>query len=441
MTGRTDQVDWDDRAAKRWLVGITRPSTQRYYKSAFRLFVEYTKRTPTELVEEALEDMKRDPANRQDIVRQRLVGFYKWLKEDYSVKSRGSGKHTIVGKGVSDRVAVTYTNVVRSFYDTFGVWVKMKDRRILPKGRTANKRGKVKVAAEQVRLLVDHARTPRDKAIIVTLFQTGIDVGTLCALRYGDVSRAIDGAERPYKLELRSPKTGAEYFTFIGKDAADAISVYVKDCEARGIKLSRDSPLFLTEKGRAPIEAHNVQNMLRDAAIKAGFLRGGMEGNVERRGEDNPRRFNPYGPHTLRESFGSIMVNSGVPDTIVAFWQGRQIGEMATAYRGAQEGGLRRMYKERERLLNPFAPLGNDMLSGKIDELDRTAMDLKEELGHVVEKNKELEVQQSALKAELQDQRRALEGQMHALGDRLEQARKTIDDIREALEAMREGGQ
>jgi integrase/regulator of replication initiation timing len=441
MTGRTDQANWEDRVAKRWLAGMTRPSTQRYYKSAFRLFVEYTKRTPTELVEEALEDMKRDPANRQDVVMQRLVGFYKWLKEDYGVKSRGSGKHAIVGRGVSDRVAETYTNVVRSFYNTFGVSVKMKGRRTLPKGRATNKRGKVKVATEQVRLLVDNARTPRDKAIIMTIFQTGIDAGTLCALRYGDVSRTLDGAERPYKLELRSPKTGAEYFTFIGKDAADAISIYVKDCEARGIKLSSDSPLFLTEKGRAPIEAHNVQNMLRDAAIKAGFLRREREGKVERREEGNPRRFNPYGPHALRESFGSIMVNSGVPDSIVAFWQGRQIGEMATAYRGSQEEGLRGMYKERERLLSPFAPLGNDMLSGKIEELDRTTMNLKEGLGHVVERNTELEAQQSALKVELQDQRRALEGQMRALGDRLEQARKAIDGIREALEAMREGGE
>jgi hypothetical protein len=30
---------------------------------------------------------------------------------------------------------------------------------------------------------------------------------------------------------------------------------------------------------------------------------------------------------------------------------------------------------------------------------------------------------------------------MRALGDRLEQARKAIDGIREALEAMREGGE
>ena len=62
--------------------------------------------------------------------------------------------------------------------------------------------------------------------------------------------------------------------------------------------------------------------------------------------------FNPLSPHALRESFGSIMINSGVPDTIVGFWLGHQIGEMAEAYKSVQYESLKKMYLEREKLIS-----------------------------------------------------------------------------------------
>jgi len=39
-----------------------------------------------------------------------------------------------------------------------------------------------------VKKLVDHSRAPRDRAIILTMFQGGMDVSTLCSLKYGDVA-------------------------------------------------------------------------------------------------------------------------------------------------------------------------------------------------------------------------------------------------------------
>jgi len=416
MRSDKDVVDWADPAAKRWMGSITRPGTQRYYKSAFRLFVEYTKKTPTELVDEALEDLRRDPKEKQDVVMQRVIGFYKWLKEDYGVKSRGSGKHVIVGRGVSDKVAGTYANVVRSFYDTFGISVKMKGRRALPKGRVTNKR--VRVSADQVKQLVDNARTPRDKAIIITLFQSGMDVSTLCSLKYRDISKSLDGSEIPFTLELYRNKTGVESFTFLGKDAIDALRVYVKDLQAREVKPYPDMPLFLTEKNKEAIETHNVQNMLREVAVKAGF--------VSREEDGNPRFFNPYGPHALRESFGSIMINSGVPDTVVDLWLGHQIGEMDEAYKGVQFESVKRMYADREHLLSPFASLGNGALKKKIDEeLDRNTKELREKLGYLVGKNMETDERIKILTAENERMRGGLQGVM-----------AEVQELKRLIEAM-----
>ncbi len=68
--------------------------------------------------------------------------------------------------------------------------------------------------------------------------------------------------------------------------------------------------------------------------------------------ENNGRAFNPLGPHALRESFGSIMINSGVPDTVVDFWLGHSIGEMAEAYKSLQAESLKEMYLQRENLIS-----------------------------------------------------------------------------------------
>jgi len=111
------------------------------------------------------------------------------------------------------------------------------------------------------------------------------------------------------------------------------------------MKFQPNMPLFLQERGKQRCRTNNVQDMMRNVALKAGFIDDGNNGQAQ----------NPLGPHALRESFGSIMINSGVPDTIVDFWLGHAIGEQAEAYKSVQYDSLKRMYLERERLLSVAA--------------------------------------------------------------------------------------
>jgi site-specific recombinase XerD len=335
-----DDVDWEDSALRRWLDTITRNSTKYGYRTAFRAYHLFTGKSASELIDEALEDAKRDPRERRDVVLKRLVEFYNWMKTEYPQKSRGRGPKRIVGKGSTDKQANVMVNSVRSFYATFGVTVRMKGRHALPRPRVSNKR--MKIAADQAKILVDHARTPRDRAIILTLFQGGMDVSTLCSLRYGDISEALKKDEQPLKLELFRRKSGTEYYTFLGKDSVEAIRVYLADMKSRGRRFKHDTPLFVKERGTAGLTTNLVQNMMRTVALKSGLIDE----------ENNGKAFNPLGPHALRESFGSIMINSGVPDTIVDFWLGHTIGEMAEAYKGVQFESLKSIYLEREKLIS-----------------------------------------------------------------------------------------
>lgn len=335
-----DNVDWEDPALKRWLDTITKKSTKWGYRTAYRAYALFTGKTASELIDEAVEDAKKDPRERRDVVLKRLIEFYRWMKTDYPRKSRGKGPKRIIGKGSTDKRANVTVNSIRSFYATYGVTVRMKGRHALPRPRVTNKR--MRVAAEQVKILVDHARTPRDRAIILTLFQGGMDVSTLCSLQYRDVAEGLKTDEHPLKLELFRKKSGTEYYTFLGKDAVEAIRAYLADMKSRGRSFRHDTSLFLKERGKTGLTTNLVQNMMRTVALKSGLIDE----------ENNGKAFNPLGPHALRESFGSIMINSGVPDTIVDFWLGHRIGQMAEAYKGVQLESLKQIYLEREKLVS-----------------------------------------------------------------------------------------
>jgi site-specific recombinase XerD len=373
-------VDWGDPALKRWLGTIARESTKYVYRSAFKAYAQFSGLSASALIDEALEDAKRDPREKQDVVLTHLVEFYNWLKKEYPRRSRGRGRTEIVGKGVSDKLAHTYIGAIRSFYATYDVTVRMRGRRRLPKPKVVNKR--MLVSAEDVKILVDHARTPRDRAIILTMFQSGMDVSTMCSLKYGDVADGLAKNDHPQKLELHRPKTGTEYYSFLGRDAVEALNAYLADAKARGAEFRSDSPLFLKERGDGGLTTNLVQYMMREVAVSSGF--------VDK--ENNGNSLNPLSPHALRESFGSIMINSGVPDTIVDFWLGHEIGEMAEAYKGVQYESLKQMFLEREKLMSiSMSKVDVEELKTKLrGEIEQQTMRLQTIVNRVVSENLDL---------------------------------------------------
>jgi len=387
-----DNVNWEDPALKRWLDTITKKSTKWGYRTAFRAYALFTGKSASELIDEALEDSKKDPRERRDVVLKRLIEFYRWMKTEYPQKSRGKGPKHIVGKGASDKRANVTVNSIRSFYATFGVTVRMKGRHALPRPRVKNKR--MRVAAEQVKILVDHARTPRDRAIILTLFQGGMDVSTLCSLQYRDVAEGLKTDEHPLKLELFRRKSGTEYYTFLGKDAVEAIRAYLADVKSRGRRFKHETPLFLKERGTIGLTTNLVQNMMRTVALKSGLIDE----------ENNGKAFNPLGPHALRESFGSIMINSGVPDTIVDFWLGHTIGEMAKAYKGVQLESLKQIYLEREKLISiSKAKVDVEEIEAKLRvEVEEGKKEIQELVNGLATKSWRLEEENKDLKRRIQ---------------------------------------
>jgi len=403
----------------RWLETITRKGTKAVYKTAFKRYAEYTKMAPEQLIDEAVEDQRKDPREKQDVVKQRLIGFYHWLVNEAPKMRQGSDRQ--VGKGLSSKLAHTYVNAIRSFYATFGVYVKLTGRSKLPAPRVTNHR---KILSNlDVRRLLDHCRSPRDRAIILTMFQSGMDVSTLCSLRYGDVAEGLAKGEHPLKLNLYRPKTGVEYYSFLGRDACESIRAYLNDLKARGIQLSYDDPLFLKEGPKAlrkeAVEPHHIQALMRQLAVKVGFKTDG-------------RAINPVSPHALRESFSTIMVNHGVPKVIVDFWLGHKISELDKTYMRPQEEELRKLYLEREEFISVTS--ASDQLEQKIEEKTKQ---LQEVISNVIAENVKLKEQLKDLEQRIQRFEQFTRRFMNATSEELEEIaeevfkrkRKRLEDI------------
>ncbi|MCW4015602.1 MAG: site-specific integrase [Candidatus Bathyarchaeota archaeon] len=381
------KINWQNPELSRWLGSIVNKSTFYNSKSAFRAYSEFTGLTASQLIDEAIEDAKLDPREKQDIVLSRLIGFYKWLRTEYQQKKTvGKGKTKKAKKGVSGKSAEMRVNVIRGFYSTFDITVRLKGKHKLPKSKVKNKRIVFKPEdVWKVKALVDHARTPRDRAIVLFHFQGGLDVSTLCALNYEDVVEGLEKNEHPLKIDTMRIKSGVEYYTFVGHDAIDALKAYLADMKSKGVEFTNSTPLFL-QRGKNRLKTHNIQIMMKKLAVRAGFV-------TE---ENNGNSFNPLGTHSLRESFGSLMINSGVPDSIVDFWLGHEIGDMSKAYRETQFENLKKMYLERESL---FAV---SLSKGENEKTMTEVKEVKDDLYQLHLENKKMKNQIRAQKLEIE---------------------------------------
>ncbi len=134
----------------------------------------------------------------------------------------------------------------------------------------------------------------RDVAIIQLLRQTGIRVGELCALTLDDVHIK----ERAGKLVVRAGKGNKYREVPLNLHARKAVDRYLDD----GRPVTKHEQVFIGQRG--PLTERAVQIILRKYADMAG-----LEGVT---------------PHTLRHSFGKLLVDEGEQITVVAALLGHE---------------------------------------------------------------------------------------------------------------------
>jgi integrase len=158
---------------------------------------------------------------------------------------------------------------------------------------------------EEVYRMAEHSDA-RGRAIILCAFQSGLRNATLRALCYGDVREQLQAAQAPVAIHVnlrmreRVPqacKEDAEYYTFLGKEASEALAEYVEWRTKKLGSIENGEPLFLPyesfDHGKGQknhLSEDSLQRMIKRAARRARIKDWGYV------------RF-----HGLRKSFRSVL--------------------------------------------------------------------------------------------------------------------------------------
>jgi integrase len=146
----------------------------------------------------------------------------------------------------------------------------------------------------------------RDRAVILFLYTSGLRQGTLRGLRYKDVRQELEQGTIPLKVPVYPEmkrvlpdacKGAVPYYTFITKEAVDALSAYLAEVRAQVGSLEEEDVLFNGWKqnrpireNRGPMGRSTMERIAKQAALRAG---------IERWGDVHP--------HCLRKAFESVL--------------------------------------------------------------------------------------------------------------------------------------
>jgi len=324
------------------------------------------------------------PADRRRYFEETINDFISWMKE------LGYANNPIRG-------SLTALQNLFKYYDVPISYSFVK----IPPQISKKSNGKHRWKIEEIKEFVGGAKTYRDKAIIMVMFQSGMAVGEICSLDYGDVSRELDSGELPLLMNIVRTKNSNEFKTLLGADAVKYLKLYLGTRH----NLSKESPLFAKEGTEKRVTEGAIQNRLRALADKVFGIDEG--------------KMNPYRPHSLRSAFRSRLTGKTDGD-LIKFWMGDVLGAKAGAYLILPDEELVDLYSAIEHRLS-IETTSKAVNAGGGVKAEETNQLVKVYLREV---------------AEIKDENEILKGMVSRLTDEGEESKKSIKDLREMVEGL-----
>ncbi len=243
-------------------------------------------------------------------------------------------------------------------YKGFSVSMRWIGNMPKPLGKEGN--DKHRWTLEQIKEFFDKANSFRDKAIILTMFQSGLAVNEICKLNYGHVARDLDEARLPLMVEMVRDKNSKRFRTCLGADAAKYLKLYLETRQ----NLTDDSPLFTVERSRGSdddrITRGAIQMRFREIAQGLSYI------------DLNDGEMNPARPHSMRSAFRSRLTGK-LDEDIIEYLMGHAISETKRTYINMPDEELRELYANFEHLLSvettsKIVNAGLDKQASEIDE-------------------------------------------------------------------------
>lgn len=300
-----------------------KPSTKTSYEKCMKRFVYFYEGGLRVFIDRIEEEMRVNQdlplADRVRPGEETIRGFIAWHEEvGYS---NNSARQSVA----------TLQNALK-FYG-----ISMSSAFIeLPPPRPMKENAKHAWSLDEMKQFVHAAEYIRDKAFIVLSFQSGLGIGDIVEMNYGDVSRGLEEGKLPLLLRLYRKKTDVEHKTFLGCDAVSYLREYLRTRE----NLKGDDPLFTMLGSNRRVTDGAIQRMLRKYATKLDFIHK----------EDLDNGFNPARPHSLRSAFRSRLTGK-MDGSLIEFFMGKLVEDRKT-YINMPEDELAELYANYEHLVS-----------------------------------------------------------------------------------------
>jgi site-specific recombinase XerD len=154
---------------------------------------------------------------------------------------------------------------------------------------------------EQIYTMADYAGSPRNRAIILCIYQSGLGIAALRNLKIGHVQEQLGKNKIPLKIRITSrinkKASQVPFYTFFGAEACDALRAYVNERKRKiqkmmkkGVnvkELTESSPLFASEGKNVPLgdrmAVSSLWRVIKDSAERAGLQKERIQPNSLRK--------------------------------------------------------------------------------------------------------------------------------------------------------------
>lgn len=321
-------------------LGLKSRNTAEIYRTGFRKFITYYQEKYVDEVgfnhflDRLFENARLPMREQKRVAELEMVDYLNYLTD----------------QGGSNNTQRLYFGAIQNYLKYRGIVLSAKWVGNYPKSTPRKENKKQRWTLSQIKEFVEKADTFREKAIILTLFQSGISISDLRELNYEDVSDQLEKGQLPLLLDLTRFKTGVIHKTFLGADSVTYLKTYLKT--RSGLKPS--SPLFVVERQRgktARITDGAIQKKFKAIAKDLSFLK------------DNGDGYNPARPHSMRSAFRSRLTGKMDGD-LIEFFMGHTLLGSKVPYINLPDEEFRELYADFEKYLS-IETTSKEVLEGR----------------------------------------------------------------------------
>jgi len=258
----------------------------------------------------------------------------------------------------------------------------------LPRDKPLKNNKKIIIRKEQVRLMVDSCRSNRDKALVLSIWQSGLGIGDILPLNISDVldrepnTGSLEDA--PLLLSISRKKTGVDFHTCFGRSACVALKRYLDERERVFGTLVYDDPLFIQQR-----KNNGLYSRMTGVSVDLVFMRIARRSSVVSKERLEKADVNPARPHSLRKGFAGALREVECDTHIIEYMMGHS-DPYGNAYIDDDGLKIREIYKKYCDVLEIDNPpiMGEQEFGKKIEELESTIKMLKSQQESMQEKAK-----------------------------------------------------